>query len=352
MKQLRSNVIRAGLEALYFTGAHHLLRPIFAGVGSVFMLHHVRPARDAQFQPNRHLEVTPEFLRATLAHLRSRGIDIVTMDELHRRLTERDFSRRFACFTFDDGYRDNRDFALPVMREFDAPFTVYIASDFAQGAGNLWWIALETLIAKNASIEASIDGVATRIDTSTLAAKHAAFERLHDWLRALPGRDDLAREIKALCARYGIDQAAICGEVCMSWDELKPFAAEPLVGIGAHTITHCNLAQQSGEIASQEMATSRARIEDALQHPVLHFAYPYGDKVAAGRREFALASAAGFKTAVTTRPGMIFPENAGHPTALPRVSLNGNYQDERILSVLTSGAATAVWNGFRRINAA
>jgi peptidoglycan/xylan/chitin deacetylase (PgdA/CDA1 family) len=352
MKQLRSNVIRAGLEALYFTGAHHLFRPIFAGVGSIFMLHQVRPQRNAPFQPNRHLEVTPQFLRATLTHLRSRGIDIVTMDELHRKLTERDFARRVACFTFDDGYRDNRDFALPVMREFDAPFTVYVATDFAQGAGNLWWTALEMVIAKNSSIEASIDGVAVSIDTSTLAAKHAAFERLHDWLRALPGRDDLAREIHGLCKRYGIDQAAICGELCMSWDELKPFANEPLVGIGAHSITHCNLARQADEIASQEMAMSRARIEDALQHPVLHFAYPYGDKVAAGRREFALAKAAGFKTAVTTRPGMIFPENAEHPTALPRVSLNGNYQVERILPVLTSGAATAVWNGFRRIDAA
>jgi hypothetical protein len=39
-------------------------------------------------------------------------------------------------------------------------------------------------------------------------------------------------------------------------------------------------------------------------------------------------------------------------TALQRVSLNGNYQDERIIPVLTSGAATAVWNGFRRIDAA
>ena len=61
---------------------------------------------------------------------------------------------------------------------------------------------------------------------------------------------------------------------------------------------------------------------------------------------------AGFKTAVTTRPGMIFPESAEHLTALPRVSLNGNYQDARILPVLTSGAATAMWNGFRRIDAA
>ena len=64
MKQFRKNVIRAGLEALYFTGAHHLLRPIFSGVGAIFMLHHVRPRRDAEFQPNRHLEVAPDFLRA------------------------------------------------------------------------------------------------------------------------------------------------------------------------------------------------------------------------------------------------------------------------------------------------
>ncbi len=352
MKQFRNNVIRAGLGALYLTGAHHLLRPIFAGVGTVFTLHHVRPPRDAAFQPNRHLEVAPGFLRAMLAHLRSRDVDIITMDELHRRLTERDFSRRFACFTFDDGYRDNRDFALPVMREFKAPFTVHVASDFAEGIGRLWWIALEMVIAKISSIEADIAGVTTRLDTSTPAAKEAAFERLHDWLRGLPGGSDQQREVSALCVRYGVDETAICRELCMSWDELKSFAGDPLISVGAHSVTHGNLAKQVREIASQEMAVSRERIENVLQRPVLHLAYPYGDKIAAGAREFALAQAAGFKTAVTTRPGMIFPESAGHLTALPRVSLNGNYQDTRILSVLTSGAATAMWNGFRRIDAA
>src|SRR3954451_11296395 len=118
MKLLRNTVIRAGLEALYFSGAHYLLRPIFAGVGAIFMLHHVRPRRDGAFQPNHHLEVEPEFLRAMLADLPSLDIDIVTMDEVHQRLSERNFERRFACFTFDDGYRDNRDHALPVMQEF------------------------------------------------------------------------------------------------------------------------------------------------------------------------------------------------------------------------------------------
>jgi peptidoglycan/xylan/chitin deacetylase (PgdA/CDA1 family) len=351
MKQFRNNVIRAGLEALYFTGAHHLLRPVFAGVGAIFMLHHVRPSRDAEFQPNRHLEVTPEFLRATLAHLRSNGVDIVTMDEVHRRLSESDFSRRFACFTLDDGYRDSRDFALPVLREFDAPFTLFVASDFAEGIGQLWWIALEMAIANASSIEAAIDGAAVRLDTSTPAAKQAAFDRVHGWLRSLPSEQQLQQEIAALCASHGVDKAAICRKLCMSWDELKAFADDPLITVGAHSITHCNLARQTEEIATREMAISRARIESALHHPVLHLAYPYGDRVSAGTREFALAEATGYKTAVTTRPGMIFPASAARLTALPRVSLNGNYQDARILPVLTSGAATAMRNGFRRIDA-
>jgi len=351
MKQLRNTVIRAGLGALYFSGAHVLLRPIFSGVGAIFMLHHVRPPRDAAFQPNRHLEITPDFLRTMLGHLRARSIDIVTMDEVHQRLTERNFSNRFACFTFDDGYRDNRDFALPVMREFDARFTLYVASNFAEGNGRLWWIALEMAIAKANAIEVTMGGMACRLDTATVQAKQTAFDRLHDWLRMLP-EHDLRREVTALCTRHGVDEAAICRDLCMSWDELKPVAGNPLVTIGAHTITHCNLAQQSETIARDELALSRARIEAVLQRPAIHLAYPYGDKPAAGPREFALARAAGYKTAVTTRPGMVFPESADHMTALPRVSLNGNYQDARILPVLTSGAATAMWNGFRRVDAA
>jgi peptidoglycan/xylan/chitin deacetylase (PgdA/CDA1 family) len=352
MTPFRNTVIRAGLEALYFTGAHAVLRPILSGIGAIFMLHHVRPCRDAEFQPNRHLEIAPEFLRATLSHLRSRGIEIVTMDEVHRRLSERDFSRRFASFTFDDGYRDNRDFAAPVMREFDAPFAVYVVNDFAEGGGRLWWIALERVIARAGAIEAEIGGIATRLDTSTPVAKQVAFDRLHGWLRSLPCEHDVRREVAALCARYGVDEAAISRDLCMSWDELKSFAGDSLVTVGVHTATHCNLAKEIEATASQEMVTSRARIENVLQRPAVHLAYPYGDRTAAGPREFALARSAGFKTAVTTRPGMVFPESAAHLTALPRVSLNGNYQDARFLPILTSGAATAIWNGFRRVDAA
>ena len=53
---------------------------------------------------------------------------------------------------------------------------------------------------------------------------------------------------------------------------------------------------------------------------------------------------------MTTRPGVVFREHAEHLTALPRISLNGNFQRPRYAKVLISGAATGLWNGFRPVN--
>lgn len=350
MKRLRDRIIRTGLDTLALSGLHHLLRPLFGGIGAVFMLHHVRPARSGAFQPNRLLEVTPEFLRATLAYLRAENIEIVTLGEMRRRLDARATGRRFACFTFDDGYRDNRDVALPLMREFAAPFTVYVAPDFAEGRGRLWWVALERLIAGRDEITVDIGEGTERITTRSPAEKEAAFARLNAWVVAQPDDRRASAAVGQWCARHGIDADAISGELCMTWPELRDFAADPLVEIGAHTNSHCNLAKQSEALAREEMQGSRQRIEQALGRTVTHFAYPYGYRSAAGGREFALARELGFTSAVTTRPGMIFAEHAAHLTALPRLSLNGNYQNPRYLPVLASGAATALWNGFRRLD--
>src|SRR5271169_3108942 len=104
MAGLRQTTIRGGLESLYFTGAHWALKPLVGGVGAILTLHHVRPQRPARFQPNRLLEVTPEFLAGVVRYLRRSSLESVSLDEMHRRMTERDFSRRFVCITFDDGY--------------------------------------------------------------------------------------------------------------------------------------------------------------------------------------------------------------------------------------------------------
>lgn len=81
MNSIRKNLIRAGFEALYFSGIHHLMRPVYGGVGVIFAMHYVRPRREELFQPNRHLEITPDFLLAALKHVRASGVDILTIDE-------------------------------------------------------------------------------------------------------------------------------------------------------------------------------------------------------------------------------------------------------------------------------
>jgi peptidoglycan/xylan/chitin deacetylase (PgdA/CDA1 family) len=139
----------------------------------------------------------------------------------------------------------------------------------------------------------------------------------------------------------------------MSWEEIAELAADPLVTIGAHTVTHPMLLKVPDDHAVRaEMEMSRAVLEAALGRRPEHLAYPVGDPTSAGPREFRIALELGFKTAVTTRPGVLFKAHRDHLMALPRISLNGEFQRQRYLKVLMSGAATAMWNGFRRVNAA
>jgi peptidoglycan/xylan/chitin deacetylase (PgdA/CDA1 family) len=349
---LKQTIVRGGLESLYFTGAHIVLKPFVAGVGAILTLHHVRPPRPGRFQPNRLLEVTPRFLARVVKSLRRSGLDLISLDEMHRRIVARDFSRRFVCLTFDDGYRDTLQWAYPILKNAAVPFAVYVPTSFPDRLGELWWLVLEAVIARNDRIGLVIDGRDCKFDCGTVAEKRSLYDQLYWWLRRRPTETEMRTVVRNLAAFYQVDIAAFCEELCMSWPELAQLASDPLVTIGAHTVNHPMLAKLSQQTVRSEMELSRSVIEAALAVRPEHLSYPIGDPTSAGPREFEIAAELGFKTAVTTRPGVIFPEHAGHLTALPRISLNGDYQRVRYVRVLLSGAATAMWNGFRRLDAA
>ena len=348
----RRKAIGAGLGLLGATGLPRLAAPVTGGAGAILMFHHVRPWSGQAYAPNRGLEITPEFLDETIAVTRERGFDLVSIDEATRRLrTGEHGTRRFAVLTFDDGYRDNLEHALPVLRRREAPFTLYVTTGFADHAARLWWVELEEAIRRLPRVEAVVGGVAVSLAAGADAEKSAAYARVYWLLRARP-ESELLAVTGELATRAGMDLMLPARKLCMNWDELADFAREPLCTIGVHTLTHPMLAKHPEEVARAEIAESRAIIEARLDRPAAHLAYPVGDPTSAGRREFELARELGFASAVTTRKGMIFPEHGDHLTALPRLSINGDFQTRAALDVLLSGAPFWLANRGRRLNVA
>jgi peptidoglycan/xylan/chitin deacetylase (PgdA/CDA1 family) len=348
----RKQVIRAGLETLYFSGMHHLARQFLSGAGAILTFHRVRPALTVPFQPNRSLEITPVFLEQLITSLRAADVDLVSMDEVYRRLVGGDSGRRFVALTFDDGYRDNLEYAWPILKRHQVPFTLYVPSAFPEGKGEMWWIVVEEAIARNAEIEVTLDGVDHVFDCVTPEAKAQTFDTIYEWLRGRETWAELCDAVREIALGYGIDQERLCRGACLGWNELAVLAADPLTTIGAHTVTHPILSKQNEAEARAEMADGARVLAEKLGRTPIHFAYPVGTTDAAAAREFKLATELGFKTGVTTRAGVLFPDHARHLTALPRISVNGEFQRLRYLDVLLSGAPTALMNRFRRVVAA
>ncbi|MBL8590485.1 MAG: polysaccharide deacetylase family protein [Methylobacteriaceae bacterium] len=349
---LRQRLIGLGLGFFGATGAHRLAAPFTRGPGAILMLHRVADVAPALpgYAPNAGLTVAPAFLEAVLTRLRELGFDIVTLDEAAARLAGSRLDQPFVALTFDDGYRDTLQIAAPILRRCAAPYTVYVTPGFADRAARLWWCELEDAIAALDRVDIEIAGERLRLPARDAREKSAAFETVYWRLRARP-EPELLDAVAALAQAAGVDPARYPRELCMDWDELATLAADPLCAIGAHTMTHPRLATLSVEAARREMAESADALAGRLGRPVRHFAYPVGDPTSAGEREFALARDIGFATAVTTRPGMLFPDHARRMSALPRVSVSGAWQSIACLDILLSGAPFAIWNRGLRVAA-
>lgn len=333
---LKHLALRTGLSALSMSGAARLMAVQTRGLGAIMMFHHVRPALPKAFDPHAFLTISPEFLDRLLGHVKAQGYAIIPMDEVAERLADPRPDKPFVALTFDDGYRDTSEHALPVLKRHNAPFTVFATTGFAEAIAPLWWLDLEEAVESHAPSHSP----------AKLMRALKAFYKTH------AGTPALQAEIARLAADAKLDTLARTSVLCLDWDGLRQLASEPLCSIGAHTITHPLLGPQDALTARREMALSKTILEEKLQRPIRHIAYPVGDALAAGQREFALAAELGYETGVTTRPGVLYGAHAAHLHALPRLSVNGRYQSLADLDVLLSGSAFWLLNRGRKLNVA
>ncbi len=316
------------------------------------MLHHVRENTNSEFAPNRHLQITPDFLDQVLTGLTKSGFELVTLDQFHSRLGEKNIHRyrKMIAITLDDGYRDNLLNAVPIFHKHNAPYTIFIAPGLIDGRCDLWWEDLSAIIAGRDQIVLALPKGHQEFDVSTLEKKYQVFNELLHWLTTEVSEEEQRKIVRELAWIYKVDTKAHCKKQLMTWQEIHELAKDPLCTIGAHTIHHYAVARLSAKDAEWEMRESANILEAELGSLPKHFAYPYGYRSAAGYRDFEIAQKLGFKTAVTTRHGVVHKRYANYLHALPRISLNGHFQSLHYVDTLLSGLPALLQNRGRWVN--
>jgi peptidoglycan/xylan/chitin deacetylase (PgdA/CDA1 family) len=328
------------LELAYFSGLPWLKGRRAGGAGVVLRFERVRARRAGRFQPLKSKEITPQFLDRTIRALKRWKFDIVSMDEVCRRAVTLPAPRRFACLTFDGGYKDLMTSAYPVLSRHGISFTVYVPTAFPDRLGEAWWLALEEVIARENRLSLVMDRTERHFIIESTSEKYQLYDFLQGWMRSL-SPPDLSTAIRDICTRYSVDLAAISREASMDWRDLAKLAADPNVTIGSATVNYPVLSNLRDADAQREMTMGRAVAQAAFRRDIKHFAYPFGDSAAFRRQHVTMAAEAGFASAASAISGVVRAEGRTNLHALPRIAWDGRQRSLRIMRVLVSGVRFA-----------
>ncbi|MBL4875633.1 MAG: polysaccharide deacetylase family protein [Cohaesibacteraceae bacterium] len=346
---MKRKIQKLVLASVRISRIEYWLKSMMQTRGAILMLHRVREERrHTPFQPNRLLEISPDFLAQVLEFLKTANYDFVSIDDISDRLAS-SRSRKFIAITLDDGYRDNFEVAKPVFEKFGAPFTVYVASGMIDGTAIPWWIILEEVIRTQDKISFSHNGSKLNLLCESTKNKNHAFIILSRIFNSVS--EENQRSLAELFAQaYSFDIKAYQLNEMMNWDQVKELARSGLATIGAHTDSHLSIARVTPEQARRDIQIGMDRIFAKTGVRPAHFAYPYGKSRDAGPEEFSLAKEMGFLTSVTTRAGVLVEDHLDHLQALPRISVNGEFQTLNEFRSIVSGVPFFLANRFSMLD--
>lgn len=276
--------------------------------GTIVLLYH----RVAHLERDPHgLAVAPERFTAHCEVLRRR-FEVV-------RLLDANPSRRQVVITFDDGYADNATEARPILLSMGLPATFFITAGRIGQNGEAWWDRLEHIALASAptsdSLELEIVGSRLWVDLRSPAARERAYWALFWRLRPL--RPAVIESVLVSVARQlQIPTQDRATHRWMTVDELRLLAEADNVDLGAHTLTHPLLASLSAEEQRQEIAGSRALLEQMTGGAPTLFAYPHGSPDAFNDLTMQLVRDAGYRIACSATCGIA--RAGSDPLRVPR----------------------------------
>jgi len=264
------------------------------------------PARSWLLLPVSEFTRQMEFLRA--------HYDVLSIDEA---LTTPGNRRPRACVTFDDGYRNNLELALPVLEQLRLPATIYLPTAFIGSRHVLWTTRLDLGLPKaTPKVRVQIaDWLSLPHDPSTPSFVHG----VSDALKALRPRerDYLLTKIFAQLPALSADE--IQPHAFVTWSEVSRMEATGLISFGAHTAHHEIVRNLDDESLRDEIRSSVNEIASRCARPSSTFAYPNGRDVDFDERSGEILSSLGCTAAVSTIEGL--NDESTPPYALRRISV-------------------------------
>ena len=278
-----------------------------AGVTAVVYHRVADPTRLDDLDPEL-VDATPEEFDSQMAYV-SRTFHPVGMDDvLQARRENRALPPDSVLITFDDGYLDNHQNALPILQRHGVRATFFITTGYLTDRRLFWWERVYKFIQATTAREARLEYPAPEtLDLSSPEAKARAKRRL---TRIIKDHEalDVERFLAGVSQVFGVpfseDDSRRHGDrALMTWDHVRALRAAGM-GIGSHTCSHRVLQTLTPGDLTRELGASRATLEEQLGEPVTTIAYPVGKSIARFPAIRQALTDAGYELGFTTTPGL------------------------------------------------
>lgn len=218
--------------------------------------------------------VSPIRFRQQMLHLK-RNYHIARFEE-----DWNDLDSDAVVITFDDGYLDNLEYALPILEELEIPATIFVSTGTLEQDKELWWDELERLLLRGYDIPQSFmlvdDEFGCEWDTDTWEHRKNGYSTLHYLMKNMVSPDRMEEWLMQLWNWRKFSRMPRKENLTVSSDDCRKLSASKMISIGAHTISHPSLAKLDEKIQEHEIRCSIDALSEIIGEKVTLFSYPFG----------------------------------------------------------------------------
>ncbi len=292
------------LNAGYKTGLTNQVRHIWGASRLTVLAYHrivdYRQAAFDMFVPN--VSATPAMFAEQMDFV-AQHFNVVSLAELHHWLAEkRPLPPNPLLLTFDDGYRDNLQHAFPILKQYNFPATIFLATNYIGKKKPFFWDLVAYCFHHTKKETVNLAHMGQQHWTNQ-AEQIVVTKRWLEVLKHLPN-DEKETAVRQLPQQLEVtlSENAFDG-ICLTWDEVRTMFKSNLITFGAHTQNHPILTRILIEEAAHEIIGSQARIEAEIGSKIDTFAYPNGQASDFNSRLMNILQKNGFTSAFTLIAG-------------------------------------------------